>query len=189
MKTRILFLPVLLLAALLVVTGCKKQKTPASADEPSTEAEARDMSQYMPDMEIGEIAPYFEAPDILGEPVLLSNYIGDYLVIDFWATWCKDCRAELPGLKDLYNKYGPKGVEFLGVSLDTDLETLVDYCFEKEIPWTQVCNGVEWKKNENALLYDVRWIPTFYLINPDCEIQGICFTAKELGKMLAELDL
>ena len=65
----------------------------------------------------------------------------------------------------------------------------MDYCFEKEIPWTQVCNGVEWKKNENALLYDVRWIPTFYLINPDCEIQGICFTAKELGKMLAELDL
>ena len=189
MKTRILFLSALLLAALLVVTGCKKQKTPASVDEPTSEAEARDMSQYMPDMEIGEIAPYFEAPDILGEPVLLSNYIGDYLVIEFWATWCKDCRAELPGMIDLYNKYGPKGVKFLGVSFDTDKKSLLDYCIDKKIPWAQACNGVKMKENEMALLYDIRWIPTMYLLDPECKILGICFTAKDLDKMLAGLDL
>ena len=66
MKTRILFLSALLLAALLVVAGCKKQKTPAPVDDPTTEEEAPDMSQYMPDMEIGEYAPLFEAPNVLG---------------------------------------------------------------------------------------------------------------------------
>ena len=187
MKTRILFLPVLLLAALLVVTGCKKQKSPVA--DPSSEKEAPDMSQYMPSLQVGEYAPLFEAPNVLGDTVGLSDYLGDYLVIAFWATWCKDCRAELPGMIDLYNKYGPKGVEFLGVSFDTDRQSLLDYCFEKQVPWTQVCNGIEWKKNPISALYDLHWIPTMYLLDPECKILGICFTAEELGKMLAGLDL
>ena len=185
MKTRILFLSTLLLAALLVVAGCKKQKAPAPDADPAPAEEAPDMSKYMPDLEIGDFAPYFEAPNILGETVGLSDYLGEYLVIDFWATWCKDCRAELPGMKDLYNTYGPKGVQFLGVSFDTDLQTLVDYCFDKEIPWTQVCNGIQWKENPISALYDLHWIPTMYLLDPECKILGICFTAKDLGKMLA----
>lgn len=187
MKTRILFLPVLLLAALLVVAGCKKQKTPSTENDPAPVEEAPDMSQYMPSLQVGEFAPLFEAPDILDETVGLSDFLGDYLVIDFWATWCKDCRAELPGMKDLYNTYGPKGVQFLGVSFDTDKQTLVDYCFANEIPWMQVCNGIKWKENPISAYYDLHWIPTMYLLDPDGKILGICFTAKELGKMLATL--
>jgi thiol-disulfide isomerase/thioredoxin len=187
MKTRILFLPVLLLAALLVVAGCKKQKTPAPANDPAAVEEAPDMSQYMPSLQVGEFAPLFEAPDILDETVGLSDFLGDYLVIDFWATWCKDCRAEVPAMKQLYDRFAPRGVQFLGVSFDTDRESLVSYCIENDIAWLQVCNGIKWKENPISADYDLHWIPTMYLLDPDGKILGICFTAKELGKMLATL--
>jgi len=172
---------------LLACTACgNKQKAGTPAETPqTTEQETVDMSQYMPKLEIGSEAPDFEAPDILGRPVHLSDFRGKYVVLDFWATWCKDCRAELPGMKDLYNTYGPRDVQFLGVSFDTDLQSLVNFGVEHEIAWLQVCNQIKWKENPISIAYDLHWIPTICLIGPDGKLLAITFTAEDLGKILA----
>ena len=185
MKARIL-LPAALLCIALTLAGCgKKQK----ANEPAAPAaeQAVDMSQYMPSLEMGTPAPDFEAPDILGNPVKLSDYQGKYVVLDFWATWCKDCRAEMPGVKQLYDSFGPKGIEFLGVSFDTDLQSLVDYGVEHEIPWMVVCNQIKWKENPISEAYDLHWIPTMFLIDPEGKLLGVTFTAKDMEALLAQI--
>ena len=187
MNTKIL-LPAALLSILLVVAGCgKKQKNAETAPEPAAaEVEAVDMSQYMPSLEMGTEAPDFEAPDVLGNPVRLSDYRGKYVVLDFWATWCKDCRAEMPGMKQLYNTYGPKDVAFLGVSFDTDVQSLIDYGIANEIPWMVVCNQIKWKENPISVAYDLHWIPTMFLVSPEGKLLGVAFHAEDMGKLLDE---
>ena len=175
-------LALVFLSAILMVAGCgnKKNKTPL----PPIEEETVDMSQYMPSLEAGSEAPDFEAPDIMGNPVKLSDYRGSYVVLDFWASWCRDCRAEMPAVKSLHTAFSPKGVEFLGVSFDNELKTLVDYCVENEIPWMQVCNLVKWKENPISTAYDLKWIPTMFLIDPEGKVAGIAFTAEEMENLL-----
>lgn len=187
MKIKSLLLPAALLSVLLVVAGCGKKQKANTAAEPVAAEETVDMSQYMPSLEIGAPAPDFEAPDILGNPVKLSDYLGKYVVLDFWATWCKDCRAEIPDLKRLYDKYGPKGIAFLGVSFDTDLQSLVDYGIEHEIPWMVVCNEIKWKENPISTAFDIRWIPTMFLIDPEGKIVGVTFHATDIDALLAQV--
>ena len=178
-----IILPVALLLALLTAVGCggnKKQQTTL----PPVEEETVDMSQYMPSLQPGSEAPDFEAPDILDNPVKLSDYRGKYVVLDFWATWCKDCRAEMPAVKSLYSVYSPKGVEFLGVSFDTDRKALLDYGVENEIVWMQVCNQIKWTENPISAAYDLKWIPTMFLIDPEGKVAGIAFTAEEMETLL-----
>lgn len=174
----------LLLMMVLAIASCgKKQK----AADPAPAAEtAVDMSQYVPSIEMGTPAPDFEAPDVMGKPVKLSDYRGKYLVLDFWASWCKDCRAEMPALKALYDKYEPEGIQFLGVSFDTDLQAMIDYGFEADIPWMVVCNQIKMKENPISAAYGLHWIPTMFLICPEGNLLGYAFTAEELEKLLVE---
>ena len=171
-----------LLSLLLCAVACGNKKSQPSL--PPVEEEAIDMSQYMPSLQVGDDAPDFEGPDVMGKPVKRSDYLGKYLVLDFWATWCKDCRAEMPAVKSLYTAFAPKGVEFLGVSFDTDLDALVDYGLENDIPWMQVCNQIKWKENPISAAYDLKWIPTMFLIDPEGKVAGIAFTAEEMETLL-----
>lgn len=181
---RILSFAALLL--LLTVSGCgNKQKEAAVSEEPAAAAEATDMSQYVPGLEAGTEAPDFEAPDVLGNLVKLSDYRGKYVVLDFWASWCKDCRAEMPAVKALYEKYASDNVAFLGVSFDTELQKMIDYSVEAEIPWMCVCNQIKMKENPISVDYGLHWIPTMFLIDPDGTSLGHAFTAEEMEKLLA----
>ena len=172
----------LLLMMVLVIASCgKKQKAAEPAPAPET---AVDMSQYVPSIEIGTQAPDFEAPDVLGAPVKLSDYRGKYLVLDFWASWCKDGRAEMPAVKELYDAYAPRGIEFLGVSFDTDLHALIEYGLEADIPWMVVCNQIKTKENPIYAAYGLHWIPTLFLVSPEGKILGYAFTAEDMEELL-----
>jgi len=172
-----------LATALLVVAGCgKKQK--AADPAPAAPAETLDMSKYVPSIEIGAPAPAFEAPDVMGNPVRLSDYLGKYVVLDFWASWCKDCRAEMPAVKELYDAYAPRGIEFLGVSFDTDLHALIEYGLEADIPWMVVCNQIKTKENPIYAAYGLHWIPTMFLVSPEGKILGYAFTAEDMEELL-----
>ena len=68
----------------------------------------------------GTVAPEFEIRDMAGKTVRLSDFRGSYVVLDFWATWCPDCRADVPALKEIVKKYGSKKIRFISISSDTD---------------------------------------------------------------------
>ena len=117
---------------------------------------------------VGTEAPDFSLPTVDGEATIaLSDYAGRYLVIDFWASWCPDCRKANPRMVDLYRRYKdePIGIDFLGVSFDTDREACLRAVEKDGITWPQVSELKKWKETEISRLYGIRWIPTVYVID------------------------
>jgi peroxiredoxin len=120
----------------------------------------------------GQRPPEFVMKDLEGRPRAPEQYRGKVLLIDFWATWCAPCVEEMPNLKALYEKYQGRGFAVLGVSLDTDLDTLRDYLKEEEIAWPQICDR-RGPKGELARRMGVLSIPTTVLLDRDGIIRHV----------------
>lgn len=120
---------------------------------------------------LGRAALDFTQFDIDGKPVKLSDYKGKYVLLDFWASWCKPCRAENPTLLKAYNKYHEKGFEILAVSLDSKKDAWLKAVKEDQLPWRHV-SDLKGKKNDVAMLYEVYGIPDNFLIDPNGVIIG-----------------
>ena len=123
----------------------------------------------VPDLRVGKRAANFEVKTTEGERISFpSSYKGKIVLLDFWATWCGPCIAELPNLTKIYEKYHSRGFEVLGISLDQSnaTEKLAAFTREKNMPWTQVYDGKYWDA-EIAKLYLVTAIPQAYLIDGD----------------------
>jgi len=118
----------------------------------------------------GDPAPDFDVPGLDGKPVRLADFRGRYVLLDFWATWCGPCRAELPGLKKLQERYGGnKQFVLVSLSLDEKMETLKAFVDKEGLKWTHGLLG-EWKKTKIPEQYGVRGIPELFLIDTDGEI-------------------
>ncbi|NNM85700.1 MAG: TlpA family protein disulfide reductase [Phycisphaerales bacterium] len=91
---------------------------------------------------------------------------GHLLVVDFWATWCHPCMMEVPHIVKLYKQYAPKGVGFVGVSLDSDIPTMQAVAKQKGIVWPQVCQALAWD-SPIAKAWGVNAIPQTFLIGPN----------------------
>ena len=147
----------LLLAAFAALVSCKNAVKDAD-------------SEYAVDMiKKGEAIPAFslkDRADVLHSP---DEFAGKYVVYDFWATWCPDCRADVPAMKELYAKYGDK-VAFVGVSFDTNPEKLDAYVAENGIEWLQLSDFVAKKESKVADAFHVKWIPSMYLVGPDGKV-------------------
>ena len=112
---------------------------------------------------------------------------GCYVLLDFWATWCGDCRKEIPTVKEIYKAYKNK-VKLIGVSFDTDKDKLKEFRSKNEMKWTSVCNGKAWKDNPLSQAYRIQWIPTMYLIDPEGKVAYTTVIAENMAKKLEELD-
>ena len=119
----------------------------------------------------GTSAPDFKLQTPDGKTIQFSDFAkGKYVVIDFWASWCPDCRKDMPEVIRMYNKWHKMGVEFLGVSFDTDKQKWTDYIAQSGVPYTQVSELKRMNQSEVAKAYGVRWIPSLYLIGPDGKV-------------------
>ena len=116
---------------------------------------------------------------------VVSNPDNRYVLIDFWATWCKPCREELPAMKNIYDTYHSKGLEIYGVSIDSNIDQWRNYIAENDIKWINVYSGEDQKIAET---YAITAIPTNILI--DCKtgiIVGRSLGTDELTEKLASL--
>jgi peroxiredoxin len=120
-----------------------------------------------PDLSPGKKAPVFAAKLLDGKPVKFpDDYKGKIVMLDFWATWCGPCVAEIPNVVKAYGEYHSKGYEILGVSLDKEdwEQKLADFTKKKEMPWPQVYDGKFWGA-EVAKLYGIHSIPHMILVD------------------------
>lgn len=144
-------------------------------------------AQNMPTLKNGTEAPEITACDTLGKEHHLSDFRDKYVVVDFWASWCGDCRREFPAVKSLYATYHPKGVEFVSVSFDHKAESWKSCLRKEQFAWLQISTLQPWKANPISEGYELKWIPTLYIVDPDGKICGSAVTCEELAKKLDKI--
>jgi peroxiredoxin len=133
---------------------------------------------------VGTTFPDFSEKDLGGKPLSLANYKGKTVLLDFWATWCPPCRAELPNVISVYQKFHKDGFEIIGVSLDEDKAKLDAFIADKKMAWPQYFDGEGWK-NKLAVKYGVNSIPATYLLDGDRKIIGKDLHGEDLEKAVA----
>lgn len=134
----------------------------------------------------GKPAPAFSLPDTAGRTVSLASLKGQYVLIDFWASWCEPCRAENPHVVQAFRQYHGKGFTVLGVSLDEHKESWLKAIHHDRLNWTQVSDLKGWK-NAVAVQYGIRSIPANFLIDPSGMILGQNLRGSRLDKKLKEI--
>lgn len=135
---------------------------------------------------IGQTAPEIALPNPEGEIKKLSSLRGNYVLVDFWAKWCKPCRMENPNVVRMYNKYNDQGFEVFGVSLDRTKEDWLQGIKEDNLSWTQVSDLKFWN-SEAARTYGVNAIPFALLLDPEGKIIAKNLRGKELERKLEEI--
>lgn len=126
--------------------------------------------------------------DMAGKTVRLSDYVGkgNYVLVDFWASWCGPCRAEMPNVRNVYNRFHPKGFEIVGISLDSQSDDWQHATEQMGITWPQMSDLKGWK-SEAATLYGVRSIPFTLLFDPDGKIVATGLRGESLMQKLEQV--
>ncbi len=136
-------------------------------DQRKAQAEQRDAktSQQQQGSWVGKKAPELTLPDANGKDISLESFKGKYVLIDFWASWCKPCREENPNVVKAFNQYKNKNFTILGVSLDREKQSWLQAIQDDRLTWTHVSDLAFWD-SKAVEIYRFDGIPFNVLIDP-----------------------
>jgi thiol-disulfide isomerase/thioredoxin len=135
---------------------------------------------------LGSKAPEFSGPTPDGTTLSLKDAMGKVTLIDFWAGWCKPCRAENPNVVAVYQKYKDKGLKILGVSLDRNPEEWRQAIADDGLEWNHISN-IAYFNDEIAQLYNIRAIPASFVLDENGIIIAKDLRGADLEAKMAEL--
>ncbi len=135
---------------------------------------------------LGKPAPDFTLPDVNGKPVALSSLKGKYVLVDFWASWCKPCRMENPNVVAAYNKFKNKNFTILGVSLDEDKNAWLGAIKKDGLNWQHISDLKQWESMVIPL-YQFDGIPYNVLLDPQGVVIAEGLRGADLEAKLAEV--
>ena len=144
-------------------------------------------AKYATDLlKAGTAAPDFTlaAPD--GSRHSLSSLRGSYVVLDFWASWCPDCRKDIPAMKELHDKYGQK-IKFVGISFDDNKQNWTNCIRSNNMDWLHLSELKKWKQTNISRLYNIKWIPAMYLLDRQGNVILSTVMVEKLAAKLKEL--
>ena len=157
---------------LCIVTGMKAQ-----------DADSKYATELLP--------PGTEAPDFTiansgtSDGTSLSSLRGRYVVLDFWASWCPDCRKDIPSMRQLYERFSSDSIVFIGISFDKDASAWRKCVADSSMTWLQHSELRPWKETQISQDYSIKWIPSIYLIDPDGRVM---LATVEIGKLARALE-
>ena len=161
--------------ALLLVPGC--DSAPAAEAGNPVAATGRPV--------VGSLAPDFTLTDLDGNSVRLADFRGQAVFLNFWATWCPPCRAEMPDIEALHRKYRDRGVVVLGVDLRESESTVRTYLERGGYTWTFLIDTT----GRVASAYRVSAIPTSFFIDREGVIRAVVIGGMTASTMEARLAL
>jgi len=137
---------------------------------------------------LGQSAPDFTLPDVNGKPIALKSFRGKWVLVDFWASWCRPCRMENPTVVAAYQQFKNKNFTILGVSLDREdgKQDWLKAIQDDKLVWPQVSDLKFW----NSLvvpMYQIEGIPYNVLIDPQGKVVAENLRGPQLAKKLKEL--
>ncbi len=136
---------------------------------------------------IGQKFLDLEEADTEGNMHKLSEYVGQgkWVLVDFWASWCGPCKAEMPNVRDTYKQYHSKGFEIVGLSFDSEKDLWIKAIVEWQMPWIHLSDLKSWK-SVAAEVYSVNSIPDNLLVSPEGIVVARGLRGEALAKKLAE---
>ena len=194
-KTTVGWLVALLLAAWLPL-GCVQERGPGQTSEVAPSEELRPSERRLPATEeplalsldtMDVPAPNFALPQLGSKILRLSDYRGRVVLLNFWATWCPPCRAEIPDLNKLQSELGPAGLEVIGISLDEDgFESVRPFAEEFDVAYPLVVDD----GTVAAQYGSIQGLPTTFVVDRNGQIvrrvTGL-FPIEQMRPVLEEL--
>ena len=152
-------------------------------------SQKRDTVFASQDLAVGKPLPAFELLTANGKPINLSEVKGKVVLVDFWASWCMPCRAAIPHLKELYQKYRTKGFEVVSISIDQNNASWKNAMNKEAMPWQQGIDKYEAGKDASVMMnaLGIRSVPFAIVLDAAGHVVLINPSAAEINEQLKKI--